>query len=148
MNKKMDLIEALQALKEGKKVRHEYFDKETYLFNNRSNIISIHTADGCCDYHIGVIDLGDNRWKLYGGSILEREEKAYLEEVLEPIKHCIVGITKETVIMGSTDHLEIRLRGLSADITMSLPEFKKGTKYDDMIDGEEYTLEELGLFQD
>lgn len=148
MNKKMNIIEALEALKEGKQVRHKYWEKGTYLYTISSGIVYMHTAAGSCDYYMGLINLSDDQWSLYGEPILEREEKAYLEKVLEPLKHCIVGIKKKTVIMGSTDCLVIRLEGLSTDITISLPQVEKGTKYDNMEDYEEYTLEELGLFQD
>lgn len=72
--------------------------------------------------------------------ILDEEEKRYLEGVIRPFRDKVTYIQK---LSGCGEFITIQLE--REDI--NLPYFKANTMYKGMKHGEEYTLEELGLFE-
>ena len=81
-------------------------------------------------------------------SILDNEEKKYLEAVLRPFKDEIGDIIKETSFLD-TDLYRIRIDGKegSSLATINFSWFKGNTMYQGMEPDRDYTLEELGLFK-
>ena len=73
-------------------------------------------------------------------SILDNEEKRYLEAVIRPFKSRVINITKEKNY-GGDYYISIELN----DAAIDLPLFKKGTMYNSMEIEKKYTLKELGL---
>ena len=73
-------------------------------------------------------------------SILDDEEKRYLEAVIRPFKNKIKYISKE-LDFGKEYYIYIDLD----DDSIRLPDFKKGTMYNGMEEIKKYTLKELGL---
>lgn len=76
--------------------------------------------------------------------ILDKKEKEYLEAVIRPFKNRIRCIEKTTNDDGFMEFIRICL----GDECMYLPDFKKGTMYKGLELFKEYTLEELGLFEE
>ena len=78
--------------------------------------------------------------------VLNDDEKEYLGNVIKPFRDRVIYIIKDECTLG--EYLEIRLRhyddGCSC-YSIILPYFKKGTMYNGMELGKEYTLYELGL---
>lgn len=83
--------------------------------------------------------------------ILDKQEKEYLRNVIKPFRYRVKSISKQNDINGY-EYISI---GVSYPINKSngcfdtdhvfLPLFKRGTMYNNMEVGREYTLEELGL---
>lgn len=80
--------------------------------------------------------------------ILSDSEKDYLENVLRPFKNRIMYVKKVASLgyecIRYRVHLPIKKYG---DMTYELPYFDKGTMYKGMKTEEQYSLEELGLFE-
>lgn len=93
----------------------------------------------------------------YAEPMLDKGEKMYLEEALRPFKDQIKYISKELEYNNRLDdtyeRLMIKLKSLSDDNRycewhMLPPKFIPGSVYKGMKIRKNYTLEELGLFQD
>lgn len=76
--------------------------------------------------------------------ILDSVEKRYLENVVRPFRRRVKSITK-SVISGDNAYLRIECTSILDDF--SLPTFGKDEAYLCMEPGREYTIEELGLFE-
>lgn len=76
-------------------------------------------------------------------SILDKEEKEYLEAVLRPFKNKMEFIEKRNTFDKLSQYI---VMGLPYDEAY-LPNFDKDTMYKGMELGKRYTLEELGLFE-
>lgn len=76
--------------------------------------------------------------------LLTKEEKEYLENLLRPFKDKVEHIEKE---FSSIDGQFISFK-LKFGYYYSLPYFKTNKYYKNMKEGVEYTLEELGLFEE
>ena len=74
--------------------------------------------------------------------ILDKEEKEYLEAVIKPFIRKVEYIRK--LSFREIENIVILLKN---DV-ISLPRFKKDVMYKGMVPNEEYTLEELGLFEE
>lgn len=74
--------------------------------------------------------------------ILTEKEKEYLEGVLRPFKDRVEYIEKNQNKYGQWIFVDLK------EDQLYLPYFEKDTMYKDMELDKEYTLEELGLFQD
>lgn len=72
--------------------------------------------------------------------ILDDVEKEYLSAVIKPFKGKVKYIRKYDCPIG--EFIEI---GISNDVAITFPNFKKGTMYKGMKVNKEYTLKELGL---
>lgn len=79
-------------------------------------------------------------------SILDKEEKEYLEAVIRPFKDNVLNITKVGSLRLS--FIQILYKDFEDDSTLNLPHFQSGSMYKGMELNKEYTLEELGLFEE
>lgn len=93
----------------------------------------------------------------YAKPVLDKGEKMYLEEALRSFKDQIKYISKELEYNNRLDdtceRLMIKLKSLSDDNRycgwyMLPPKFIPGSVYKGMDIHKDYTIEELGLFQD
>ena len=86
--------------------------------------------------------------------ILDDVEKRYLEGVLKPFKDRVEFIEKCEQCMPGKGYKEYIIIAISSNIGYSnhedvpMPYFEKGTMYKGTEVNKQYTLEELGLFQD
>nr|DAV20231.1 MAG TPA: hypothetical protein [Caudoviricetes sp.] len=78
-------------------------------------------------------------------SILDKAEKRYLENVLRPFKDKVEFIRKVCEYSKSQDYIHI---GIKNDFDIDFPNFQQGTMYKGMELNKEYTIEELGLFEE
>lgn len=80
--------------------------------------------------------------------ILDNIEKRYLENVLRPFKNRVMYVEKVASFgyecIRYRVHLPIKKYG---NMTCELPYFDKGTMYKGMEYDQQYSLEELGLFE-
>lgn len=76
--------------------------------------------------------------------ILDKEEKAYLENFLRPFKSNIIYIEKY-ISLSKNYYIKIYFNDFD---NIQLPDFKKDTMYKGMELNKEYTLDELGLFKE
>lgn len=76
--------------------------------------------------------------------VLTDKEREYLENVIKPFKSRVKSITK-SVMSGDYAYLQIELTSILDDF--SLPTFGIDEAYLGMEPGKEYTIEELGLFE-
>lgn len=80
--------------------------------------------------------------------ILDEDEKAYLEGVIRPFKDCVLSIRKIFVYYcghKTYDYVEITHHNYE---TLNLPYFNAGAMYKGMKYENNYSLEELGLFEE
>nr|DAI80666.1 MAG TPA: hypothetical protein [Caudoviricetes sp.] len=81
--------------------------------------------------------------KLGKSFILNINERRYLSEVIGPFRDKVKYIMRVKDINLEENYILISFNRASDCIT--LPNFKRGTKYKGMEEGEKYTLDELGL---
>ena len=80
--------------------------------------------------------------------VLTQEEKQYLEAILRPFKDRVTSITKTTFFNCYADlFIDVTSIAESVSDDFSLPIFGKNDAYLGMEFDREYTLEELGLFE-
>lgn len=93
----------------------------------------------------------------YTEPVLDKGEKMYLEGALRPFKDLIKSVRKEPQYDGQFDdtceRLVVHFKSLNDDNRYSgwymlPPKFIPGIKYKEMKIYKDYTIEELGLFQD
>lgn len=93
----------------------------------------------------------------YPKPVLDKGEKMYLEEALRPFKDLIKSVRKEPQYDGQFDdtyeRLVVHFKSLNDDNRYSgwymlPPKFEPGCVYKGMKIYKDYTIEELGLFQD
>ena len=107
------------------------------------------TENGLYDYY--GISHGLMIYKLLRGELeieqptLTEKEKKYLEGVLRPFKDKVTFIRKVCEYSKSQDYIHI---GIKNDFDIDFPNFQQGTMYKGMELNKEYTLEELGLFEE
>lgn len=77
--------------------------------------------------------------------ILDEEEKEWLENFLRPFRDRVEYISLRCWGTDWKDFIEI---GIENDDNVGLPSFNHGTMYKGMELSKEYTLEELGLFEE
>lgn len=75
--------------------------------------------------------------------ILDKEEKEYLESVLKPFKDKVDCIEKSE--FNNSEYINIDIK---RDASISLPNFPRDTMYNGMEINKQYTLKELGLFEE
>ena len=101
------------------------------------------------DYAIDEYKLLD--WLCEEHSILDKEEKEYMSNVVKPFRKRIINISKIVDRYDENSRLESIQIVLRQPINnelfdyVELPYFKKGTMYKGMKLYKEYTLKELGL---
>lgn len=80
--------------------------------------------------------------------ILDEVEKKYLWNIVKPFKDRVAGIIKRSYC--NYEHIRIKGRSIFDDYNYfitELPDFKKGSMYQNMEIDREYTLKELGLIE-
>ena len=95
-------------------------------------------------------------WGIFYLSVLDKEEREYLEAFLKPFKDRVLSIRKDSYETASIEveegeYLSIDMKSaIEADCydTVELPFFKKGSMYRGLKLKKEYTLDELGLFKE
>lgn len=78
-------------------------------------------------------------------TILDKVEKRYLENVLRPFKDNVKFVEKREY--RNKEHIYIQINRNHMYEWIGLPYFKKNTMYKGMKSEKEYTLKELGLFE-
>ena len=138
----MNIIETLQALKAGKKVRRKMWAKEQYIYLAKDKVL---VNQNNIEFELYCSEPLKNAWELYEEEkpILDIEEKAYLEGVLRPFKDRVNYVYKRDSYDEGKQYLVFYLK--DAD-DCALPFFKKGTMYKGMKLDKPYKLKDLGLF--
>ena len=77
--------------------------------------------------------------------ILDKVEKRYLENLLRPFKNRVTYVTKRKGLDKKLEYLNICV---DKDDVIFLPYFEDDTMYKGMKPEKEYTLKELGLFEE
>lgn len=78
----------------------------------------------------------------YKEPILNEDEKEYLKAVIKPFRNEVRCITKLSDDDWAEEYICICIKQSSST---NLPRFDEGMAYENMENGREYTLEELGL---
>ena len=144
----MTIVEALKALREGKKVRNKIWEEHEYIMLKNGFIKYGNGVTHRIDIY-GEYDMGDDTWEEYKEDILDEEEKKYLSAVIKPFRDRVVYICK---VEGDECSQFISIKAKKYDYDeensneyIDLPYFREDTMYVNMELGKEYTLEELGL---
>jgi len=147
----MNLIEALTALKEGKKIKGKTWQFTKYVYLDKDGLVK----DSDNEEYNAWYPFGkffDDEWEIVETPILDEQEKKYLENFLRPftkrydrIEVVKNGIDSNRFFIG-IDFYAFNDGELS-DYT-NLPYFEKTEHmYEGMKENKNYTLEELGLFR-
>ena len=141
----MTFEEALQAIKEGKKVRNKGWSSSVYLKKYFDRVVN---QDGKT-MNLTITSMLSDDWEEYKEPVLDEKEKEYLSAVIKPFRDRVIYIKKIDVYLGCNKYDEYILGelGNKDDVvdTFALPYFPKGTMYNGMETNKKYTLEELGL---
>lgn len=140
----MNLIEALKALEEGKKITNINWSDKEFVKLDRVNHCFIEENGNEFVFVIDKPVTYDDIWKIYREEpILDGEEKEYLSAVIKPFKNKVKYIAK--VFADLLDEYYIAIK-LGKNEFINLPLFSKDlSMYKGMEEDELYTLEELGL---
>ena len=82
----------------------------------------------------------------YEEPVLNEVEKKYLETALRPFRKRIISIEK-TALLNNKCYLRVMLDNMLGDI-MTFPYFKQGEMYNGMEYDKQYSLKELGLYEE
>lgn len=139
----MTFEEALNALKEGKKIRRKDWCDGFFitLTSNKCLVVNGRTSGLFLD------DFSEDCWEEYEEPVLDDAEKKYLSAVIKPFRDRVCYICKlELISCNQFIHMEVKRydEDTSYDY-INLPIFKKDTMYKNMKVGKDYTLKELGL---
>lgn len=144
----MTIVEALKALREGKKVRNKIWEEHEYIMLKNGFIKYGNGVTHRIDIY-GEYDICDDTWEEYKEDILDEEEKKYLRAVIKPFRDRVVYISK--LEAGDCNQfISIKVKRYDYEEEKSheyiyMPYFKKDTMYKNMEVRKEYTLEDLGL---
>lgn len=150
----MKFEEALKLMKEGKKV---WVDKgrgepSNYFYIERTKCLPdrIMCFDLLMQHANKAFLCGDEvlncHWEEYHGPFLDKTEKEYLENVIRPFRKHVIYISLISSVNPGLAFIHIVLE--SQNMAVDLPYFKIGTMYKRMVFDKEYTLKELGLFEE
>lgn len=145
----MTIVEALKALREGKKVRNKIWEEGEYIMLKNGFIKYGNGVTHRIDVY-GEYDMCDDAWEEYKEEVLDEKEKEYLSAVIKPFRDRVIYIKKIDMYSGWTKDGEYILGelGNKDDVvvdTFTLPYFPEGSMYKGMETDKKYTLEELGL---
>ena len=144
----MTIVEALKALRVGKKVRNKIWEEHEYIMLKNGFIKYGNGVTHRIDIY-GEYDMCDDTWEEYKEDILDKEEKKYLSSVIRPFRDRVISIKKIDMYLGSNKDCEYIFGDLDNKYgvvdAFSLPYFPKGSMYKGMETDKRYTLEELGL---
>lgn len=145
----MTIVEALKALREGKKMRNKIWEEDEYIMLKNGFIKYGNGVTHRIDIY-GEYDMCDDTWEEYKEPVLDDEEKKYLSAVIKPFRDRVKYIYKTNEIDDCSQLISIYMERYDYEENlrceyMDLPHFKKDTMYKNMEAGKKYTLEELGL---
>lgn len=143
----MNLIEALNLLNKGKKIRRKAWAKCMYIWLDKDNQLIDNLGQNAY-YLFGSDEIKTDNWEEYKEPILDEKEKEYLSAVIKPFRSRVVYIRK--VEAGECNqYISIKVKRYDYEEKsheyIDMPYFKKDTMYKNMELGKEYNLEELGL---
>lgn len=131
-----------------------YDDKYKFVLENDNkenlHLLTQHPInEKMYEYDENLLNIINNLDKIHPikKPILDEKEKKYLEAVLRPFKDGIISIELKTSRTDAYIFIVIQSAVACRDESMSFPAFKLGTMYKGMEIGNQYTLEELGLFE-
>lgn len=150
MTKTITFYELLTMVKDGTAPGKIYVraceEKHYYVWNGR-NYTACNGSDSLLklliEYSISPQSMVDFKC-IHCEEILDEVEKKYLETVLRPFKNKISVIEK--VDIKNSDN-KCYLRVMLCDDIMLFPCFKKDEMYTGMAGNKQYTLKELGLWE-
>lgn len=157
--KELTLEEAIEALKQGKKIRlispikgiHTFhLDEKGDFVDDRGNrgIVAFGLSQYETCYNISDFEkaLNKKRFILVEEDILDKEEKEYLGNIVRPFKGKYKEINIVKIKIGG-EYFFISIKLSSKDTRcINFPLFSKNdTMYRGMEPNKQYTLEELGL---
>lgn len=141
----MTIVEAVNALTEGKKIRRNDWSKGDYVTLKDNKVVTI----GDEPSGLYIEDFSADCWEEYKEDILDEEEKKYLSAVIKPFRDRVIYIKKieaYNVGYGCGEKISIELCDKDGiKDYLSLPWFAKDTMYKGMGLGKRYVLKELGL---
>ena len=156
----MNTLEALQALKEGKKIKikrngYVVYDQKVYdgyVYLDKYGFVktSWDNGDKCWSIAVGgCYSINSDLYEIYEEPILTDKEKEYLSNLIKPFKDRIKTIEKvdvddDSIYQFITIVLESEYQYFDCE-SIELPYFKKGECYKGMATKKRYTLKELGL---
>lgn len=137
---KMNILEALELMKQGKKIRQKNWKKgDCMTFNGEKLVLMSKKNSLWYDVVISLSDAYKDEWEELKKPILDEAEKRYLSAVIRPFRENVQSIKK-----GEVTRLQCICIELKNEI-FDLPFFAKDTMYKGMKVGKRYTLKELGL---
>lgn len=144
----MNLIEALNLLNKGKKIRRKAWAQCIYVCLDKDNQLMDNLGQNAY-YLFGSDEIKTDNWEEYKEPSLDEEEKKYLSVVIKPFRDRVKCIKKLDIHRGYNKNYEYIFGECcnEDDVvdTFTLPYFPEGTMYKGMKLGKRYTLEELGL---
>ena len=125
----MTIVEALKALREGKKVRNKIWEEDEYIMLKNGFIKYGNGVTHRIDVY-GEYDMCDDTWEEYKEPILTDKEKEYLSAVIKPFRDRVKYIYKINVIDDCSQIISIRMKRYDFEENpiceyMYLPYFKK-----------------------
>lgn len=141
----MTIVEAVNALTEGKKIRRKDWEKDNYITLIDNQVVSQNGwSSGLC-----IDDFSADWWEEYKEPVLDEKEKEYLSAVIKPFRNKVEYIKKIDMYLGCNKYVEYIFGEIGnkddAIYAFSLPYFPKGSMYKGMETDKKYKLEELGL---
>lgn len=144
----MNLIEALQELKNGKKIRNKIWKEEFYIVYGKNGDLC-NEKNELCNISLNLADslvFDDDGWEVYKEVILDEVEKEYLSNIIKPFKDRVISIEMRQVF--NNNYIVIALQNKfqkGYEESIVLPEFEKDTMYKNMEVNRKYKLKELDL---
>lgn len=122
------------------KYRKTVLDSLNYcILDSKLKSVGIGLKEACTDRNCSKCKKQYREWLLSEYQILDDAEKRYLKGVIRPFRNEVLSIRKLSFV---SEQIVIQMKSY---IEIKLPCFEKGTMYQGMENGREYTLEELGL---
>lgn len=146
----MNIIEAFQELKKGKKIFNICWIDEDIKYIELGKNDYLFKDDKGNDYEFSIIseeDLIADIWEIYGRHILNEKEMNYLSDIIKPFKDDYkITIVKTFLFTIDYSYIRILLENENGSDTIALPKFASNSHmYDGMEYGKIYQMEELGL---
>lgn len=139
----MNILDALQKMKEGKKIREKSWPVGAYLELTSDGEILDEHGENNYSIHVCSRIYQTEEWEIWKEPILDKKEREYLSAVIKPFKDKVSSISKTYSVFGKKD--EYILIWSRNGTPWTFPTFEKGTMYKRMAIDKRYTLEELGL---
>lgn len=150
----MRFEDALKLMREGKKVRMVDWKPNSYIWLDEENMLkddNNRLTSFICDCDSMLNDI----WEIFGESVLNKQEKKYLESFLRPFTKAYKKIEIKKLLSKDScfNWIEIYCYTFKQDTLSSnflrFPKFVKDKHmYEGMKLDKYYTLEELGLYEE